>query len=124
MIKDILKARKDKLTRAYKLNPHIATYARLREVTLLLNKLSQYDKRASKKDTSPAEGGDSPELRQHLPSPSANGGWRKRQIGQQRTWIGLTDEDMAEIYNQKDWDIHINWDYERAIEAKLRSKNT
>ena len=43
--------------------------------------------------------------------------------GVKRTWIGLTDGDMAEIYNQKDWDIHINWDYERAIEAKLRSKN-
>jgi len=80
MIKDILKARKDKLTRAYKLNPHIATYARLREVTLLLNKLSQYDAARGKEDTSSAEGGYSPELRQHLPSPSANGGWRKRQI--------------------------------------------
>jgi hypothetical protein len=56
MIKDILKARKDKLTRAYKLNPHIATYARLREVTLLLNKLYQHDKRTSKEDTSSAEG--------------------------------------------------------------------
>jgi hypothetical protein len=57
---DILKARKDKLTRAYKLNPHIATYARLREVTLLLNKLYQHDKRRSKEDTSPAEGRHSP----------------------------------------------------------------
>jgi len=81
MMIDILKARKDKLTRAYKLNPHIATYARLREVTLILNKLYQHDKRASTEDTSPAEGRHSPELRQHLPSPSVNGGWRKRQIG-------------------------------------------
>ena len=84
MMKDILKARKDKLTRAYKLNPHIATYARLREVTLLLNKLYQHDKKRSTEDTSPAEGRHSPELRQHLPSPSANGGWRKRQIGETR----------------------------------------
>ena len=42
----------------------------------------------------------------------------------QRTWIGLTDGDIAEIYNQKDWDIHTNWDYERAIEAKLKEKNS
>ena len=42
----------------------------------------------------------------------------------QRTWVGLTDGDIAEIYNQKDWDIHTNWDYERAIEAKLKEKNT
>jgi hypothetical protein len=41
-----------------------------------------------------------------------------------RPWIGLTDGDIAEIYNQKDWDIHSNWDYERAIEAKLKEKNT
>jgi len=45
-------------------------------------------------------------------------------IAPQRTWVGLTDGDIAEIYNQKDWDIHTNWDYERAIEAKLKEKNT
>ena len=39
-------------------------------------------------------------------------------------WVGLTDGDIAEIYNQKDWDIHTNWDYERAIETKLKEKNT
>ena len=73
MIKDILKARKDKLTRAYKLNPHIATYARLREVTLLLNKLSQYDKAGRPEDTSSAEGRDSPQLRGYIPSVSPDG---------------------------------------------------
>ena len=73
MIKDILKARKDKLTRAYKLNPHIATYARLREVTLLLNKLSQYDAARGKEDTSSAEGRDSPQLRGYIPSTSPDG---------------------------------------------------
>jgi len=41
----------------------------------------------------------------------------------QRPWVGLTDGDIAEIYNQKDWDIRTNWDYERAIEAKLKEKN-
>ena len=70
MIKDILKARKEKLTRAYKLNPHIATYARLREVTLLLNKLSQYDKRASPEDTRHAERGHHPEPTSTAASPS------------------------------------------------------
>jgi hypothetical protein len=40
-----------------------------------------------------------------------------------KPWVGLTDGDIAEIYNQKDWDIHTNWDYERAIEAKLKDKN-
>ena len=79
-MKDILKARKDKLTRAYKLNPHIATYARLREVTLLLNKLYQHDKRTSKEGASHAERGDSHEPTNSAASPSGSRGWRKRQI--------------------------------------------
>ena len=41
----------------------------------------------------------------------------------QRTWVGLTDEDLSEVYNQADWDTVNGWEYERAIEAKLRSKN-
>lgn len=73
MIKDILKARKDKLTRAYKLNPHIATYARLREVTLLLNKLYQYDKAGRPEDTGSAKGGHSPQLQHYQPSVSPDG---------------------------------------------------
>ena len=70
---EILKQRKDKLTRAYKLNPHIATYARLREVTLLLNKLYQHDKRTSKENTSAAEGRDSSQLQHCQPSVSPDG---------------------------------------------------
>ena len=77
---DILKARKDKLSRDYKLNPHIATYARLREVTLLLNKLYQHDKKRSTEDISPAERRDNPQLQNDSASPSPHGGWRKRQI--------------------------------------------
>lgn len=69
---DILKARKDKLTRAYKLNPHIATYARLREVTLLLNKLYQHDKRTSTQGSSHAERGDSHEPSNSAASPRGN----------------------------------------------------
>ena len=72
-MKDILKARKDKLQRAYKLNPQLTTYARLREVTLLLNKLYQHDKRTSVKDTGSAEGGDSPQLQHYQPSVSPDG---------------------------------------------------
>jgi len=72
-MKDILKKRKEKLARDYKLNPSITTYARLREVTLLLNKLYQHDKRTSKEDTSPAEGRDSPQLQFYKPSVSPDG---------------------------------------------------
>ena len=67
---ELLKARKEKLSRAYKLNPHIATYARLREVTLLLNKLYQHDKRTSTQGASHAERGDSHEPSNSAASPS------------------------------------------------------
>ena len=40
----------------------------------------------------------------------------------QCTWVGLTDEELSDIYNQTDWDINTNWDYERAIEAKLKEQ--
>ena len=42
----------------------------------------------------------------------------------QRTWVALTIEEMSEIYNQADWDTVNGWEYERAIEAKLKEKNT
>lgn len=70
---EILKQRKDKLTRAYKANPQLATYARLREVTLILNKLYQHDAARSKKDSGPAEGGDSPQLHEYKPRVSPDG---------------------------------------------------
>ena len=40
------------------------------------------------------------------------------------TWRGLTDEELSEVYNQADWDTVNGWEYERAIEAKLKEKNT
>ena len=43
---------------------------------------------------------------------------------QQRTWVGLTDDDLSDVYNSTDWDITQDWCYERAIEAKLKQKNT
>jgi len=46
----------------------------------------------------------------------------------QRTWVGLTDEEMDAIYeqhhNQYGECESANLGYERAIEAKLKGKNT
>jgi hypothetical protein len=39
-------------------------------------------------------------------------------------WVGLTDEEIFEIHTE--WSDKVSWDgwnYERAIEAKLREKN-
>jgi hypothetical protein len=47
----------------------------------------------------------------------------KNSLPAQRTWVSLTDEELSEVYNQADWDTVNGWEYERAIEAKLRSKN-
>ena len=44
-------------------------------------------------------------------------------IAPQRPWIGLTLEELSEIYNQTGWDTVNGWGYERAIEAKLKEKN-
>ena len=41
----------------------------------------------------------------------------------QCTWVGLTLEELSEIYNQTGWDMVDSWGYERAIEAKLKEKN-
>lgn len=45
----------------------------------------------------------------------------------QRTWVGLTDEDRAEILNRKWWDFEDTFDVDgflRLTEAKLKEKNT
>jgi hypothetical protein len=41
----------------------------------------------------------------------------------QRQWVGMTDEELFCIYNQNDWNTNEDWNYERAIEAKLKEKN-
>jgi hypothetical protein len=44
-----------------------------------------------------------------------------------RTWVGLTNEEKAEIQSLKWWDWEDAFDldgYTRAIEAKLKEKNT
>lgn len=39
-----------------------------------------------------------------------------------KEWVGLTDEEISEIYNDcDDWE---HYEYERAIEAKLKEKNS
>ena len=46
---------------------------------------------------------------------------------QQRTWVGLTELEKAEITSLKWWDWEDTFDIEgfiRAIEAKLKEKNT
>jgi hypothetical protein len=43
---------------------------------------------------------------------------------QQRTWVGLTDEEIYEIHKNIGGYVADRWNYERAIEAKLKEKNT
>jgi DhnA family fructose-bisphosphate aldolase class Ia len=52
---------------------------------------------------------------------------RGKDFAQQRTWVGLTDEEIDAIYWQHEnhcgeYEVSI-YPYERAIEAKLREKN-
>jgi hypothetical protein len=42
----------------------------------------------------------------------------------QRTWVGLTDADFREIYETYPIVEEDPWDYERAIELKLKELNT
>ena len=42
----------------------------------------------------------------------------------EREWVGLTDEEISKIYASTDWNDNEDWDYERAIEAKLKEKNS
>jgi hypothetical protein len=53
-----------------------------------------------------------------------NAGVKHQKQITKREWVGLTHEELIEIHNQKDWDITYGWDYEQAIEAKLKEKNT
>ena len=45
-------------------------------------------------------------------------------LARQRTWVGLTDDELSEIYNRTEWNTVNGWEYEQAIEAKLKEKNT
>ena len=47
--------------------------------------------------------------------------WNKRSPAAQRTWVGLTDEDIWDVYTKTDSMQYMA--FSRAIEAKLREKN-
>ena len=44
-------------------------------------------------------------------------------MAEKKEWVGLTDKEIAEIYNQ-DSLIYKPLEFYRAIEAKLKEKNT
>jgi len=44
---------------------------------------------------------------------------------QQRTWVGLTDEERLKLYRKfEDCLESDGWEYDKAIEAKLKEKNS
>ena len=43
---------------------------------------------------------------------------------QKREWVGLTDEEIAKVANSCVWSETYHIDFARAIEAKLKEKNT
>jgi hypothetical protein len=57
------------------------------------------------------------------PSSKATPPAAKRPVAEPHKWVGLTDEELSGIYNQTDWNVNEDWNYERAIEAKLKEKN-
>lgn len=72
-MKELLLERKAKLQRDYRKEANISTYSRLKEINLLLAKLSEHDARTSKESAGSAERGDTPELQQHHTSVSPDG---------------------------------------------------
>ena len=52
--------------------------------------------------------------------------WAKEQTPPQRTWVGLTDEEWNAIYYKfAEHGASVSgWDFAKAIEAKLKEKNT
>ena len=44
-------------------------------------------------------------------------------LAQQRTWVGMTEDEAIELLPEGDWEIESTLDFAQAIEAKLRSKN-
>jgi len=57
--------------------------------------------------------------------PQCKCGWQKPNPPvTQRTWVGLTDEERLKLYRQfEDCLESDGWEYEKAIEAKLKDKN-
>ena len=46
-------------------------------------------------------------------------GWVRK-----KEWVGLTDEEIADVANECRWSSKYHTDFARAIEAKLKEKNT
>ena len=42
----------------------------------------------------------------------------------QRTWVGLTEDEAIELLPVGDWEIESTLKFAKAIEAKLKEKNT
>jgi len=42
----------------------------------------------------------------------------------QREWVGLTEDEAIELLPVGDWEIESTLDFAKAIEAKLKEKNT
>jgi len=42
----------------------------------------------------------------------------------QRTWVGLTEEEAIELLPVGDWEIESTLEFAKAIEAKLKERNT
>jgi hypothetical protein len=50
--------------------------------------------------------------------------WEYAPHPQQRTWVGLTDEDVLQVRDDMTLDLRSHLDFYRACEAKLKDKNT
>jgi hypothetical protein len=50
--------------------------------------------------------------------------FRESSAPPRREWVGLTDEEIADIANSCRWSNTYHADFARAIEAKLREKNS
>jgi hypothetical protein len=42
----------------------------------------------------------------------------------QRTWVGLTEDEAIELLPVGDWEIESTLEFAKAIEAKLKQRNT
>ena len=43
---------------------------------------------------------------------------------QRRTWVGLTEDEAIELLPVGDWEVESTLEFAKAVEAKLKEKNT
>jgi len=48
----------------------------------------------------------------------------QKRRAEKREWVGLTEDEAIELLPVGDWEIQSTLDFARAIEAKLKEKNT